>query len=480
MEAGLAKKSGNADGVKVSTSNGSWDEKHSPYVKDGEGMANDPTRIRQRAKNEPKLQFTSLYHHVTDIGNLRSCFKAIEPGAAPGVDGMTKNKYGEQLESNLQELADRLGRMGYRPKPVRRVEIPKVGSNKKRPLGVPTVEDKVVQMAMTRVLTEIYEADFLSCSYGYRPGQSCHDALGALGRTIQRQKVSWVVEADIRGFFDHVNHEWLIKLLELRIGDPRMIRIIWRMLKGGVMENGLVRASEEGTPQGAILSPLLSNVYLHYVLDLWFEQRFRKQCRGEAYLFRFADDFVACFQYREDASKFLEELTTRLEKFHLEVEASKTRLIQFGRFARQDAERKGQQPEEFDFLGFTHSCGQTRAGSFKVHRRTSMKKFRTKLKDLKRWIKARRHQTTAGPILREAKQRLQGHLNYYAITDNYRMCESFRLQFTRLLFKWLNRRSQRRSYTWERFASVLDWVRWPSIKIHRSLDPFRRVGLNQR
>lgn len=442
-------------------------------------MASDPTRIRQRAKNEPTLRFTSLYHHVTDVDNLRACFKGIEPGAAPGIDGVTKNKYGEQLESKLQDLADRLGRLGYRPEPVRRVEIPKAGSNKKRLLGVPTVEDKVVQMAMTRVLTEIYEADFLSCSYGYRPGRSCHDALGALGRTIQRQKVSWVVEADIRGFFDHVNHEWLVKMLELRIGDPRMIRIIWRMLKGGVMEDGLVRASEEGTPQGAILSPLLSNVYLHYVLDLWFERRFRKSSRGEAYLFRYADDFVACFQYREDAVRFLEELKSRLEKFHLEVETSKTRLIQFGRFARQDAERKRQQPEEFDFLGFTHSCGQTRAGSFKVHRRTSMKKFRMKLKDLKRWIKARRHQTTAGPILREAKQRLQGHLNYYAITDNYRMCESFRLQFTRLLFKWLNRRSQRRSYTWEQFASVLAWVRWPSMTIDRSLDPFRRVGLNQ-
>lgn len=442
-------------------------------------MASDPTRIRHRAKNEPKLRFTTLYHHVTDIDNLRSCFEAIEPGAAPGVDGVTKDKYGEQLESKLQELADRLGRMGYRPQPVRRVVIPKAGSHKKRPLGVPTVEDKVVQMAMTRVLTEIYEADFLSCSYGYRPGQSCRDALGALGRTIQRQKVGWVVETDIRGFFDHVNHEWLIQFLELRIGDPRMIRIIWRMLKGGVMEDGLVRASEEGTPQGAILSPLLSNVYLHYVLDLWFERRFRHQCRGEAYLFRYADDFIGCFQYREDAERFLVELKARLEKFHLEVEASKTRLIQFGRFARQDAERKGQQSEEFDFLGFTHSCGQTRAGSFKVQRRTSMKKFRGKLKDLKRWIKTRRWATTAGPILREAKQRLQGHLNYYAITDNYRMCESFRHQFARLIFKWLNRRSQRRSYTWEQFESALDWVRWPSIRIDRSLDPFRRVGQNQ-
>lgn len=442
-------------------------------------MASDLTRIRHKAVSEPKLCFTSLYHHVTDLEKLRTCFNAIDPGAAPGVDGVTKEKYGEQVESNLQDLAERLGRMGYRPQPVRRVYIPKTGSQKKRPLGMPTVEDKVVQMAVTRVLNEIYEADFVKCSYGYRPGLGCHDALGALGRTIQRQKVSWIVEADIRGFFDHVNHEWLLKFLELRIGDQRILRLIWRMLKGGVMEDGLVQVSEEGTPQGAILSPLLSNVYLHYVLDLWFEQRFRGQCQGEAYLFRYADDFVACFQYREDAERFLHELKARLEKFHLEVEPSKTRLLQFGRFARENAERKGQEPEEFDFLGFTHSCGRTRAGSFKVHRRTSIKKFRSKLKDLNRWIKVRRRQTTAGPILREAKQRMQGHLNYYAITDNSRRCDSFRRQFQRLLFKWLNRRSQRRSYTWEQFRSVLAWVGWPSVKIHRHLDPFRRVGLNQ-
>lgn len=442
-------------------------------------MASDPTRIRQRAIQESKVQFTSLYHHVTDVDNLRSCFNAIDPGAAPGVDGITKDKYGQQLESNLQKLVERLGKMGYRPQPVRRVYIPKAGSIKKRPLGVPAIEDKVVQMAMTRVLQEIYEADFLSCSFGYREKRSCHDALGALGRTIQRQKVSWIVEADIRGFFDHVNHEWLMKFLGLRIGDPRILRMIVRMLKSGVMEEGLVRASDEGTPQGAILSPLLSNVYLHYVLDLWFERRFRNQCRGEVYLFRYADDFVACFQYREDAERFLVELKERLAKFHLEVEASKTRLIQFGRFARQDAARKGQEPEEFDFLGFTHSCGQTRAGSFKLQRRTSKKKFRAKLADLKRWVRSRRSHPTAGPLLQEAKQRLQGYLQYYAITDNSRRCESFRNQFGRLLFKWLNRRSQRRSYTWPQFWSALDWVDWPSVKINRSLDPFRRVGLNQ-
>jgi len=439
-------------------------------------MASDLTRIRSKASSEPKLRFTSLYHHVKDLERLRSCYEQIEPGAAPGVDGVTKDKYGEELESNLADLAERLGRMGYRPQPARRAYIAKAGSNKKRPLGMPTVEDKVVQTAVTRVLSEIYEADFLECSFGYRPGRGCHDALGALGRTIQQKKVNWIVEADIRGFFDQVNHEWLIKFLELRIGDPRMIRLIWRMLKSGVMEDGLMRASEEGTPQGAILSPLLSNVYLHYVLDLWFERRFRGQCKGEAYLFRYADDFVVCFQYREEAERFMTDLKERLEQFRLEVEASKTKLLRFGRFARHNGDGE---PETFDFLGFTHHCGQTRAGSFKLQRRTSTKKLRAKLRDIKDWIRRTRHQVKAGLLLRQAKRRLQGHLNYYAVTDNRRLCQSFRYQFELLLFKWLNRRSQRGSYTWEQFGRALGWVGWPSVRLRRHLDPFRRVGLNQ-
>jgi len=436
-------------------------------------MARDLTRIRDKAGKEPEVCFTSIYHYVTDEDHLHASYRDLEPGKAPGTDGVTKEEYGADLEHNIADLAQRLARMGYRPQPVQRVYIPKPGSDKKRALGIPCFEDKLVQRAVARVLEQIYEADFLGCSYGYRPGRTCHQALDELGRTIQRKKVSYVVEADIRGFFDHVNHDWLLKFLGKRIGDARVLRLIWRMLRGGVMEDGLVRASEEGTPQGGSLSPLLSNVYLHYALDLWFERRFRKQCRGEAYYFRFADDFLACFQYREDAERFLTEMQARLGKFHLEVEPTKTKLLQFGRFAEEQAQRAGKPPETFTFLGFTHYCGQTRQGSFKVKRRTSKKKYRAKLKEMKAWLRESRCYLKAGAILRQAKAKLQGHLNYYAITDNGPMCESYKRQVTKLLFKWLNRRSQRRSYHWEQFYDALAWVGWPSVRIVHHLDPFR-------
>ena len=438
-------------------------------------MARNLTWIREKAHKEPKACFTSIYHWVTDLDSLYVSYGEIEPGAAPGIDGVTKEAYGEGLEGNLRDLSERLARLGYRPKPVKRTYIPKPGSEKKRALGIPCTEDKVVQKALARVLEQIYEEDFLNCSYGYRPGRSCHKALDDLGRTIQQRRVNFVVEADIKGFFDHVNHEWLMKFLGLRIGDKRVLRLIWRMLRGGIMEEGLTKASEVGTPQGGSLSPLLSNVYLHYELDLWFERRFRKQCRGEAYYFRYADDFLACFQDREDAERFLNELKARLEKFHLEVEPTKTRLLAFGRFARERAERKGRQVEEFDFLGFTHYCGLTRRGIFKVKRRTSKKKFRAKLREIKVWLRRIRSKQKSGRVLKLAKDRLVGHLNYYAITDNARSCDSFRLQFMLLLVKWLNRRSQRRSYTWARFYAALDWVGWPSVHIVHRLDPFRRV-----
>jgi RNA-directed DNA polymerase len=435
-------------------------------------MERDLTRIGEKARKEPETCFTSIYHFVTDEGNLHASYRDLKAGKAPGIDGVTKKEYEKDLGENITDLSQRLGLMGYRPQPALRVHIPKPGSDKKRPLGIPCTEDKLVQRALARVLEQIYEADFLDCSYGYRPGRTCHQALAKLGRTIQRKKVSYIVEADIRGFFDHVNHEWLIKFLGVRVGDERVIRLVWRMLKGGVMEDGLTRASEEGTPQGGSLSPLLSNVYLHYALDLWIERVFRKQCRGEAYFFRFADDFLACFQYREDAERFYRMLPERLGKFHLEVEPTKTKLLAFGRFCREQAERAGQQPETFVFLGFTHYCGQTRQGSFKVQRRTSRKKFRAKLKEWKAWLRESRGLVKAGAILRTAKAKLNGHLNYFAITDNYTMCQNFKREVEGLLFKWLNRRSQRRSYNWERFYDALAWVGWPSVHIRHNLCPF--------
>src|SRR2546425_3859982 len=350
-------------------------------------MARDLTRIGEKARRSPRCQFTSIYHFVTDRDHLRACYEGIDPDKATGIDGITKAEYGKKLESNLEDLSARLGRLGYRPQPVRRVYIPKPGSNKKRPLGILCFEDKLVGLALTRVLEQIYEADFLESSYGYRPGRKQHQALDQLGQTIQQRRVSFIVEADIKGFFDHVNQMWLQKFLNHRIGDKRVLRLVTRMLKSGVMEDGLVRASDEGVPQGGNVSPILSNVYLHYVLDLWFERRFRRQCRGEAYYFRFADDFLACFQYRADAERFLREMKARLEQFHLEIEPGKTKLLSFGRFAEREATRRGKKPETFDFLGFTHYCGKTRHGHFKVKRRTSKKKFRAKLKEVQEWLR---------------------------------------------------------------------------------------------
>ena len=435
-------------------------------------MATNLKWIGEKARNEPELVFTSLYHHITDVDNLRACYDSLEAGKATGVDGVTKRQYGSDLESNLQELSERLGRMGYRPGAKRRSYIPKTGSAKGRPLGISNFEDKIVEASVKRTLEPIYESVFEDSSYGYRPGRSQHQCLDDLGRTIQGKRINHVVEADIKGFFDQVNHEWLIKFLRHRIGDERVIRLIIRMLKSGIMEDGLVRASELGTP---ILSPLLSNVYLHYVLDLWFRRRVKPQARGEAHYFRFADDFLACFEYQEDARAFRQRLEDRLEGFGLQLAEDKTRSIEFGRFARESARKRGAKPEEFTFLGFTHYCGKTRQGYFKLKRRTSRKKLGASLGEFTDWAKKARCVMRKGEMLRMARRRVVGHLNYYAISDNSERCSYYVYRTTRILFKWLNRKSQRRAYTWASFNQALIWVKWPKPRIRKDLDPCRRA-----
>jgi group II intron reverse transcriptase/maturase len=365
--------------------------------------------------------------------------------------------------------------MGYRPGPKRRSYVPKPGSAKGRPLGISNFEDKIVELAVKRTLEPIYEAVFEDSSHGYRPERSQHRCLEALGRTIQQKRVNHVVEADVRSFFDRVNHEWMVKFLRQRIGDERVIRLIIRMLKSGIMEDGLVRATEEGTPQGSIVSPLLSNIYLHYVLDLWFSRRVSRQCRGKAYYFRFADDFLACFQHKSDAEDFKRRLKDRLEGFGLELAEEKTRCIEFGRYARESAYKRGEKPEEFTFLGFTHYCGKTKRGYFKVKRRTSRKKLGQSLRNFSDWAKKARRVLRKGEMLRQARARVIGYLNYYAITDNAERCGYYAYRVKHILFKWLNRKSQRKAYTWQSFSQALTWVKWPRLRIRIDLNPCRRA-----
>ena len=348
-------------------------------------------RVRQAACRDKELKFTSLWHHVYDVERLREAFFALKRNAAAGVDGQTWQAYGSELESNLQNLSDRLARGAYRAKPVKRVYVPKA-DGRKRPIGIPVLEDKIVQRAAVKVLNAIYETDFLGLSYGYRPGRSAHGALDALAVGVETKKVSWLLDADIRGFFDTLDHEWLVKFVEHRIADDRVVRHIQKWLNAGVMEEGKRVKQEEGVPQGGSVSPLLANIYLHYVFDLWADQWRKTQAQGDVIIVRYADDFVVGFQHESDARRFLEDVRERFRKFNLELHADKTRVIEFGRFASERRERRGLgKPETFNFLGFTHICGKTRKGRFTVLRQTIVKRMQAKLVALKAALRRGMH-----------------------------------------------------------------------------------------
>lgn len=421
-------------------------------------------RIAEMAKVNPKESFISIYHLI-NVQMLMQCHTEMVTGKATGVDGITKEMYGRNLVGNVLDLVERLKKKSYRPQPARRTYIPK-DEKSVRPLGIPAYEDKLVQKALKKLLEAIYEQDFMDFSYGFRPKRSMHDALKRLNHIIERGKIGFIVDADISGFFNHVDHDWLMKFLEVRIGDPNIHRLVKRMLKAGIQEDGQYEATEEGTPQGSVVSPVLANIYLHYVLDLWFETTVKKQCRGQAAIVRYADDFVCCFQFEDDAKRFYAALRLRLEKFKLSVAEEKTKIIRFGRDAELICKSRGEgKPKTFDFLGFTHYCSKSKTGKFRVKRKTSRKKFRQKVKAFKTWMKLNRHKDT-DKLLLTIKAKLLGHFRYYGITDNSEMLNAYFHQVQKQMFKWLNRRSQRKSFTWQKFALLLEKIKLPRPKIY--------------
>ena len=433
-------------------------------------MTTKLTCFTQRARAEPTCRFTALMGLVFDAEGLHASFECQDGKKAPGVDGIRKADYAQGLDARIRDLSSRLRRLGYRPQPARRTYIAKSGSGW-RPLGVPCFEDRLVQDRLSRVLQSIWEPEFRDCSYGFRPGRNAHDALRRVAEVITNERTQWVVEADIKGFFEHVSHSHLARFLKHRIADPCLLRIIQRFLKAGVMEDGAVNASEEGTPQGGLVSPVLANIYLHYVLDMWFETRFARRCGGKAFLVRYCDDFIVCFQHEGDAQRFLSELRERLGDFELEVEPSKTGLIRFGSAAMWNGQKDGRRcPQTFNFLGLTHYVSRSRRGYFVVGRRTEGKRFRGKLRELNERLRALRVRGGTA-MLCYFRQHLQGHIRYYGVSGNHRRVEAYVYFASRLLYKWLNRRSQRRSTTWARLRSLLQ-ERWlPPLRIYHNLYP---------
>lgn len=424
--------------------------------RDGGKMETKLERISQMSRENPKMIFTSI-GHLINKEMLKSCHETMDGTKAKGIDGVSKEEYEKNLDDNLDKLIDRMKRKAYHPQPARRVEIPK-DNGKTRPLSIYCYEDKLVQEALKRILEAVFEPMFYDEMMGFRPNRNCHMALRKLNWMLEREYTNYVLDADIKGFFDHLDHGWIIRFVESRIKDPNIIRLIRVMLKAGIMKDYVFEETEEGSGQGSVCSPVLANIYMHYVLIWWFKERIQPTLAGFSGLVVYADDFVVCFQYKDEAEAFYKKLGERMEHFGLSLEKEKSRLIEFGRYAESNRRKSGTgKPETFTFLGFTHYCSHAKSGKFRVKRKTSRKKFNKKLKEMHALL--REMVVVIGlpikDVIKKLNQILVGYYHYYGITDNAEMLSNFKFRVTQILFKCLNRRSQKKSYNWDEFNDLL-------------------------
>jgi len=460
----VSKKSRNGDGEKGAAVMQRDTRDTSAGRRTGGQMGTKLMSLTLRAKGNPKCKFISLAHLLTE-DFLKGCFRELKRDKATGIDRVSVKGYEANLEGNIKDLVARLKAKKYKPQPVRRVYIAK-SDGSKRGLGIPSVEDKIVQMGIKKILEAIFEVDFIDVSFGFRPKRSCHDALAVLDKTIMTKPVNYVVDMDIKKFFDTIDHHWLMECLRQRVKDTSLLRLIVRFLKAGIMEEGKFIETDKGTPQGGILSPILANIYLHYILDLWFEKKVKKQLKGFAQLVRYADDFIVCFQSESEAKAFRERLEQRFSKFGLKIAEGKSRIMEFGRYVWGKAQREGKKVATFDFLGFTHYCDKTKKGKFKLGRKTAGAKFRQKMKAMNLWMKGVRNLVELKEWWQVLKLKLIGHYRYYGISGNYREIRKFYILISKLAYKWINRRSQKKSYTYEQYRRFKKYNPLPEPKIY--------------
>jgi group II intron reverse transcriptase/maturase len=439
-------------------------------------MQTELFQISEIAKERREGRIKNLVYLLSEEG-LAECFAMLKRGKASGIDGIDIGDYEKDLPYNLKDLVEKMKRQAYKPQPVRRVYIPK-SNGRSRPLGIPAIEDKIVQLGISRILGAIYENDFFDFSYGFRPNKDSHGALEELNKIITSKPINHIIDADIRGFFDTINHDWMIKFLEHRIKDKSLIRLIARFLRTGYMERGCLYKSEQGTPQGGVISPILANIYLHYVLDLWMVRIIKKRFRGAVEIVRYADDFIICVQYADEALELLRLLNERMKKFGLELSSDKTRIIEFGRYAAGNARKKEKKPETFDFLGFTHYCDKSRKGRFKVGRKTERKRYFARLKEMNCWLKSVRNRLSVKDWWLILKSKLRGHFQYYGVSENYKSIRLFYRNTIRLVYKWLNRRSQRKSFNWQCFVEYLRIYEIPKPKIFHNFYALKCINVN--